>query len=187
MVLLQAAQHHACSDHVELSQPLHTLIRVHTSDGVQEFLVEDGSMLGRSMLAMGAHIILGDGPMELSAVATLAEVVGEGTDREKAQEGEEFANAVLHRSAAEAPLVRALQSEASLRNTRGALLDTVRFVQDHTVEMDSMDGGIFFDDLVATSPTFLLLAEHGLERVVGHDNDVVATNLGHGDVLGFLV
>jgi hypothetical protein len=61
----------------------------------------------------------------MTAWALFAEVAREWTDIEESNKGEEFSNAVLKRSAGEAPFMICLQGKACLCTACGTLLKGV--------------------------------------------------------------
>jgi len=83
-------------------------MQVVASDGVKEFLIEDADMLHGGVIAVITHVVCIHGPMDLRAVALFAEIVGERTHFEEAEEGEELSDTILNRRAGEAPLIGAL-------------------------------------------------------------------------------
>ena len=152
MVALHTPEHNTSSNHMKLvhsSDPLFGLFGL--SQRVKQFLIEDRDVLHAGMLAVIAHVVVVQFPMQHTARATLAEVVGEGTDFEEAEEGEELADAVLNWCARETPFVCASQREAGFGNAGLARLDTVRLVKDQAVKVDGMNWRCFFDDVLAAA------------------------------------
>lgn len=105
--------------------------------------------------AFGAASVLVRSPLQLLAVALLTEVARKWPNLQEAQQGEKFADSVLHGRARKTPFVRCFQGEASPGNTRCPLLwtsaachglgghmlylDAVRFVENESVVCDGMD------------------------------------------------
>lgn len=74
------------------------------------------------MGTLGTAALLIRAPLKLLAIALLAKVASNWTNLQESQEGKEFANPILHRSARKTPLIGGLQSETRLSNPRSALL-----------------------------------------------------------------
>jgi hypothetical protein len=96
--------------------------------------------------------------MQFLTLARSAEVVGERTNLKKSQQGEKLSDAILDRSAGEAPLVCTLKRETSLRDTSVTRFDAVCLVKDKPMVVDGVKWRRFFDDVFPTTPTLDLLA-----------------------------
>ena len=114
MVAFDTTKHDAGSDHVQLVHCIRADLRVFgLRKWVEQFLVEDRDMFHSGMLAIAAAVVIIELPMQDRTGAALAEVVGERAHFKEAEQREELSNAVLHGSTRQAPLVSAIEGEAS--------------------------------------------------------------------------
>lgn len=74
------------------------------------------------MRAFSAAALFIRSPLKLFTIALLAKIAGDWSNLQESQEGKEFANPILDRSARKTPLICGFQGETRLRNPRGALL-----------------------------------------------------------------